>query len=67
MNKKRLQAVALIDRTVPQVLMCSRLGHSVKPPETRDRINRLFGDETKKIELFARQIVVGWDRWGLEV
>lgn len=55
-----------IDKTVPQILMNQRLGHSVKPPIIRDRIVKLFGD-LPRIELFARQQVDGWDCWGNEV
>lgn len=55
-----------VDKTVPQVLMHPRLGHSVKPDEIMHRIERLFGPNTKKIELFARREVDGWDRWGDE-
>ena len=40
--------------------------HSVKPPETRDRIVQLFGD-LPKVELFARVETAGWDVWGNEV
>jgi site-specific DNA-methyltransferase (adenine-specific) len=47
-------------KTVPQIVMQQRLGHSVKPPEVRDRIVELFGD-LKRIELFARQKTDGWD------
>ncbi|MDR2601895.1 MAG: DNA methyltransferase [Spirochaetaceae bacterium] len=54
------------DKTVPQVLMCKRLGHSVKPPEARDRIIKLFGD-VSRIELFARQKVEGWEAAGYGV
>lgn len=54
-----------IDKTVPQIIMARRMGHSVKPPETRDRIVRLFGD-VPRIELFARQRISGWDAWGNE-
>ena len=32
-------------------------------PEIRDRICNMF-PKSKKIELFARQAVNGWDRWG---
>ena len=56
-----------VDKTVPQVLMHPRLGHSVKPDEIMRRIERLFGNGTKKIELFARRAVDGWDCWGDEV
>ena len=36
------------------------------PPQIRDRIVQLFGD-LPRIELFARQAVDGWDKWGNEV
>lgn len=39
--------------------------HSRKPEEVRERIVKLFG-ELPRIELFARQTVVGWDCWGNE-
>jgi site-specific DNA-methyltransferase (adenine-specific) len=51
------------DRTVPQILMHERLGHSVKPPEIRSRIEKLFGN-VLRIELFARQKVAGWESAG---
>lgn len=37
-----------VDKTLPQVLMHPRLGHSVKPGEIMRRIEKLFGDNTKK-------------------
>jgi N6-adenosine-specific RNA methylase IME4 len=54
------------DKTVPQIVMHPRLGHSVKPPVVRDRIVRLFGD-LARIELFARQAVEGWDAAGFGI
>ena len=51
------------DKTVPQIVMHKRLGHSIKPPVVRDRIVKLFGD-TSRIELFARQKTCGWDAIG---
>jgi N6-adenosine-specific RNA methylase IME4 len=38
--------------------------HSVKPPEARDRIVELFGEDRSRIELFARSSPIGWDVWG---
>lgn len=55
-----------IDKTIPQIVMQQRLGHSVKPPQIRDMIIKLFGD-LPRIELFARQRVDGWDCFGNEV
>jgi N6-adenosine-specific RNA methylase IME4 len=52
-----------IDKTVPQILMHERIGHSVKPPVIRDRIVQLFGN-ISRIELFARQKIDGWDAIG---
>jgi N6-adenosine-specific RNA methylase IME4 len=52
-----------VDKTVPQIVMHERMGHSVKPPVVRDRIVQLFGD-TLRIELFARQKIAGWDAIG---
>lgn len=55
----------LLDAAVRQDVFAPRGRHSAKPPEVRDRILRLYGDRPR-IELFARESVVGWDRWGLE-
>jgi N6-adenosine-specific RNA methylase IME4 len=40
--------------------------HSQKPTEIRERIVKLLGD-IPRIELFAREKVVGWDCWGDEI
>jgi site-specific DNA-methyltransferase (adenine-specific) len=58
--------IKAVDKTVPQVVMHPRLGHSVKPPVVRDRIVKLFGD-LPRIELFARQETAGWDAAGLGI
>ena len=58
--------IKAVDKTVPQIVMSRRLGHSVKPPEVRDRIVQLFGD-LKRIELFGRQLTPGWDAAGFGI
>jgi len=58
--------IKAIDKTVPQMLMHERLGHSIKPPIVRERIVQLFGD-LPRIELFARQKIDGWNAWGNEI
>jgi len=46
----------------------SRIGkHSEKPAEVRNRIERLMGENVKRIELFARQKTPGWDVWGDDI
>jgi N6-adenosine-specific RNA methylase IME4 len=49
-----------------QFLSEMRGKHSKKPDEIRKRITKMFPTQAK-IELFAREAVEGWDRWGNEV
>jgi N6-adenosine-specific RNA methylase IME4 len=51
----------------PETLEAVRGKHSAKPPEVRERIERLMGAETPSIELFARERAQGWECWGNEV
>ena len=54
-------------RNVRQFLSQKRTKrHSEKPHEIRDRIAQMFPSQ-KKIELFARHKVEGWDSWGNDV
>lgn len=53
-------------RNIHQFLSQQRTRHSEKPAEIRDRITQMFPTQ-KKVELFARQKVEGWDCWGNEV
>ena len=55
-----------ISAKVHQVIISPIEEHSKKPDETRKRIVELLGD-IPRIELFARQKVIGWDSWGNEV
>lgn len=55
-----------VDKTVPQIVMAQRMGHSVKPTQVRDKIVQLFGD-IPRVELFARQAAEGWDCLGNEI
>lgn len=49
----------------PEVVTELRGKHSAKPAEVRERIARMFPDQ-RKLELFARERVPGWDGWGKE-
>jgi site-specific DNA-methyltransferase (adenine-specific) len=62
---RRGKGLSRVDATVLQVILAPRGRHSQKPAEVRDRIVRLYGD-VPRIELFARQRVLGWDCWGSE-
>lgn len=49
-------------------LICEpRTTHSAKPQQAYERIDKMFGSEARKIELFARNERSGWDCWGNEV
>lgn len=51
-------------RSVRQVVRSKIRDHSQKPWEVYDRIEALFGADTSRIELFARNSHDGWDCWG---
>ncbi|WP_279203768.1 MT-A70 family methyltransferase [Obesumbacterium proteus] len=53
------------DAAIKQVIYSPLGEHSAKPGEARYRLEKLYGD-VKRIELFARKQVDGWDSWGNE-
>lgn len=55
-----------ISKSVSQIVMTHRQGHSVKPQAVKDNIIKLMGD-LPRIELFARQKTEGWDCVGNEI
>lgn len=52
------------DRGVPRLLVTRRREHSQKPDEIYPLVERLFGPDTSRVELFARARVPGWDAMG---
>ena len=56
-----------VDAGVHSVVISHIEEHSKKPAEVRNRISQLCGGGITKIELFARQVIEGWDCWGNEV
>jgi N6-adenosine-specific RNA methylase IME4 len=65
-SNARGRVFPLLTEAQPQVLFAPRRRHSEKPSEIRDRIVELLGDRPR-IELFARERVVGWEAWGDEL
>jgi N6-adenosine-specific RNA methylase IME4 len=51
--------------SVRQIVEAPRADHSAKPAQVRGAIEELI--HGRRIELFARERVPGWDAWGLEV
>lgn len=53
------------DASVRQAQIHPRGAHSAKPLGFHDSIERLYGPEVRRVELFARNAVrPGWDFWG---
>ena len=52
-------------RSERQLIRAPREAHSKKPSEVRTRIAAMF-PWARKIELFAREEVKNWERWGIE-
>lgn len=55
----------VLDHAVRQCIFAPPSEHSRKPPETYDRLYRLYGD-VPRLELFARNRHPGWECWGNE-
>jgi len=53
-------------RNVKQLIRIPRKGHSEKPIEVRQGIEKMFPSQ-KRIELFARKKIKGWSAWGLDM
>ncbi len=53
----------------PEVIVSQHRGHSVKPDEQYDKIERVYPAELypNRLELFARRTFPGYDVWGNEV
>lgn len=56
-------SMKVLSKSVPQVVDTPVSSHSKKPDVVRKRIIELFGD-LKRIELFARTNIHGWETWG---
>lgn len=54
-----------VPKLFDSVQSIERTGHSVKPEEFRQIIDTIY-PHGKRVELFARRPVDGWDRWGNE-
>lgn len=53
-------------RNVKQLIHSPRNEHSLKPDDARKGIESMFPTQ-KRIELFARKNVYGWENWGLDI
>lgn len=70
-TKKSGRPFKLLDEGLPQVVLEPRVSgkksHSSKPEIFRQLIEKAYGKNLDKIEIFARKNTPGWDVWGNEV
>ena len=57
----------IVEAPDSEAIVTPRGRHSAKPPEVRDRIVDLFGQDLSYLELFSRSVNPGWTCWGNEV
>lgn len=62
----RGKGVQRVDASIRQTQIHPRGRHSAKPAAFRADLEKLYGAQ-RRIELFARDQVRGWDSWGLDV
>ena len=62
----RGKGLAVLDHGVRQLIVAPKSTHSRKPAEQYERIDRLFGTDLARIELFSRATRQGWTAWGNE-
>ena len=63
---KRGKGLPVRDHSIRQLIVATKTGHSRKPAEQYDRLDRLFGPSVSRVELFARTSREGWTAWGNE-
>ncbi len=56
-----------VSNKVSSVIISKKERHSKKPVEAIERIEELFGLDTKRVELFCRDPREGWDVWGNQI
>ena len=64
---KKGKGLKILDKSVEQLTITKIKSHSEKPHEIYDKIERLVGKDTSKIELFARNTRDGWTSLGNEI
>ena len=64
---KKGKGVKRVHNGIYNTQLHQRGRHSEKPDVFRRQIEKLFGPDISRIELFARQKKHGWDVWGNEV
>jgi hypothetical protein len=55
----RGKGLPIVDHSVSQSFFSPRRAHSEKPDEVYDRLERLFGGDVRRIDLFAAENVLG--------
>lgn len=62
----RGKGIKRVDAGIRQTQIHPRGAHSAKPVAFRRDLEKLYGPQ-RRVELFAREQVPGWDSWGFDV
>ena len=65
-NIPKGRPLPLSDESVAQTVFAPRGRHSEKPAIVRTLIESMY-PKVSRVELFARERVIGWDAWGNEI
>jgi len=63
----RGKGLPILDHGVSQSIWVPRRAHSEKPDEAYKSLERLFGDNVRRLDLFARRARPGLDTWRNEI
>ena len=64
---RRGKGLRVFDHAVRQLIVEPAREHSRKPELARDGLERLYGPDVTRLELFSRTPRDGWSHWGNEV
>lgn len=63
----RRKGLPVLDHSVRQLIVEPKRTHSRKPEAAAQGLERLFGPDVTRLELFSRTPRAGWTHWGNEV
>jgi len=63
---KKGKGLKVLDNTISQIIMTKKEKHSSKPHVCYTKLEKLYGNKIKKLEMFARHKREGWDVFGNE-
>lgn len=63
----RGKGLKVLDHAIRQLIVTPAREHSRKPEQAREGLERLYGPDVTRLELFSRTPRAGWTHWGNEL